>query len=484
MDLASRLDDDVAPRPPEGVNVLPPHRTASNPLEHNLLTARETGAESSPEEARAFEPVDGLPELAVTALRRAGFEELLPSQKYVLESIKIRKDRRTNNNKVIASRFAAGKTTVLCLAGFVAIMRCSDDDSQPPSSEDTPLSTEISPAATSSEKSHNSMPSSAAAKPLVLMVSPFAEIAREAGAFLDLLLTFHGSSCATFAGEVLAEPDFTALSKWPTAVVGTFDRLFDLIELGRLNLSELVYLAIDDLDSCLKDGSFKSFLQVLSEKLPECQVIASCSSMTQDLVAPVLTLIKPNSPITAVVRMGRIPNSSLVTDGEIVSPSRTQEMTCLELLKELEDARQSHKKGQRIQQLETKEFGSVRRARFQEMLGEMKQDHEDDIPEDQVEFAWIRSRSHPARQQETRAARLNSLPADEVVAHKVQDTERHAMDRANAAPEQNAEASAYNPTYYDNMISAMTLEDRGGSNRKAVAATQRYRRKNKDNPEY
>lgn len=142
------------------------------------------------------------------------------------------------------------------------------------------------------------------------------------------------------------------------------------------------------------------------------------------------------------------------------------------------------KKGQRIQQLETKEFGSVRRARFQEMLGEMKQDHEDDIPEDQVEFAWIRSRSHPARQQETRAARLNSLPADEVVAHKVQDTERHAMDRANAAPEQNAEASAYNPTYYDNMISAMTLEDRGGSNRKAVAATQRYRRKNKDNPEY
>ncbi|KAG9734907.1 hypothetical protein KCU73_g10645, partial [Aureobasidium melanogenum] len=237
MDLASRLDDDVAPRPPEGVNVLPPHLTTSDSLEHNLLTTRETGAEPSPEEARAFEPVDGLPELAVTALRRAGFEELLPSQKHILQSIKIRKDRRTNNNKVIASRFAAGKTTVLYLAGFVAIMRCSDDDSQPPSIEDTPPSTEISPAATSSEKSHNPMPSSAAAKPLVLMVSPFAEIAREAGAFLDLLLTFHGSSCATFAGEVLAEPDFTALSKWPTAVVGTFDRLFDLIELGRLNLS-------------------------------------------------------------------------------------------------------------------------------------------------------------------------------------------------------------------------------------------------------
>ncbi|KAG9756424.1 hypothetical protein KCU73_g4930, partial [Aureobasidium melanogenum] len=137
-----------------------------------------------------------------------------------------------------------------------------------------------------------------------------------------------------------------------------------------------------------------------------------------------------------------------------------------------------------MEQLEIKEFGSIRQARFQETLEERKQEYGDDILGDQVDFAWIRSRSHPARQQETRAARLNSLPADEVVAHKVQDAERHTKDRANAAPEQNAEASAYNPTYYDNRISAMTLEDRGGSNRKAVAATQRYRKKNKEDPEY
>lgn len=315
------------------------HTTSNDII--SLLTARETGAESSPEDAHAFEPVDGLPELAVTTLRRAGFEELLPSQKYVLESIEFRNDRRTSHHKVIASRFAAGKTTLLCLAGFVAVMRCSDDDSQPPTTEGSPPGAGTSHAAPPGENSYNPTPSLAAAKPSVLMAVPSPEIAREAGAFLDLLLTFHGSSCATFAGEVLAEPDFTALSKWPTAVVGTFDRLFDLIELGRLNLSELVYLAIDDLDTCLKDESFNSFLQVLHNKLPECQVVVTSSSMTQDLVAPVLTLIKPNSPLPAVVRMGRIPNSSLVPDGEVVRPSRTQEMTCLELLKEFDNARQS-----------------------------------------------------------------------------------------------------------------------------------------------
>ncbi|KAH0389346.1 hypothetical protein KCU92_g283, partial [Aureobasidium melanogenum] len=355
-----------------------------------LLTARETGTESSPEEARAFEPVDGLPELAVTALRRAGFEELLPSQKYVLESIEFRNDRRTSHHKVIASRFAAGKTTLLCLAGFVAVMRCSDDDSEPPTTEGSPPSAGTSHAAPPGENSYNPRPSLAAVKPSVLMAVPSPEIAREAGAFLDLLLTFHGSSCATFAGEVLAEPDLTALSKWPTAVVGTFDRLFDLIELGRLNLSELVYLAIDDLDTCLKDESFSSFLQVLHNKLPECQVVVTSSSMTQDLVAPVLTLIKPNSPTPSVVRMGRIPNSSLVTDGEVVRPSRTQEMTCLELLKEFENARQSQSRTATaaelslktygiaqygwqgtsthsllMEQLEIKEFGSIRQARFQ-----------------------------------------------------------------------------------------------------------------------
>ncbi|KAG9602935.1 hypothetical protein KCU77_g1981, partial [Aureobasidium melanogenum] len=328
-----QLDDDVAPRTPEGVNVLPPHRTASDPLEHNLLAASETGAESSPEEARAFKLVDGLSELAVTTLRCAGFEKLLPSQKHVLESIEFRNDRRTSHHKVIVSRFAAGKTTLLCLAGFVAVMRCSDDDFQPPTTEGSPPGAGISHAAPPSENSSNTSPSSAAANPSVLMAVPLPENARDAGAFLDQLLKYHGSSCAAIVGDVLTEADFTALSKWPTAVIGTFDKLLDLIVHGHLDLSGLLYLAIDDLDTSL---------QVLHKRLPECQVVVTSSSMTQDLVAPILTLIKPNSPLPAVVRMGRIPNSSLVIDGEVVSQSSIQEMTCLELLKEFGSARQAH----------------------------------------------------------------------------------------------------------------------------------------------
>ncbi|KAG9843231.1 hypothetical protein KCU98_g8184, partial [Aureobasidium melanogenum] len=240
-------------------------------------------------------------------LRRAGFEKLLPSQKYVLESIEFRNDRRTSHHKVIVSRFAAGKTTLLCLAGFVAVMRCSDGDSQPPTTEGSP-GAGTSHAAPPSENSYNTRPPSAAAKPSVLMAVPLPENARDAGTFLDQLLRCHGSSCAVIVGDVLTEADFTALSKWPTAVIGTFDKLLDLIVHGHLDLSGLLYLAIDDLDTCLQDESSNSFLQVLHKKLPECQVVVTSSSMTQDLVAPVLTLLEPSSPLPAVVRMGRIPN--------------------------------------------------------------------------------------------------------------------------------------------------------------------------------
>ncbi|KAH0030629.1 hypothetical protein KCU82_g10382, partial [Aureobasidium melanogenum] len=244
------------------------------------------------------------------------------------------------HHKVIVSRFAAGKTTLLCLAGFVAVMRCSDGDSQPPTTGGSPPGAGTSHAAPPSENSNNTRPSSAAAKPSVLMAVPLSENARDAGAFLDQLLRCHGRSCTAIVGDVLTEAGFTALSKWPTAVIGTFDKLLDLIAHGHLDLSGLLYLAIDDLDTCLQDESFNSFLQFLHKRLPECQVVVTSSSMTQYLVAPVLTLIKPSSPIPAVVRMGRISNSSLVIDGEVVSQSRIQEMTCLELLKEFKSARQ------------------------------------------------------------------------------------------------------------------------------------------------
>ncbi|KAH0364855.1 hypothetical protein KCU65_g6511, partial [Aureobasidium melanogenum] len=293
MDL--QLDDDVAPGSPADVIVLPPRRTASDPLEHNL------SVES------AFEPVNGPPELAVAALRRAaGFETLLLSQKHVLESIQFEKGRRSDHHKVLVSRFAAGKTTLLCLAGFVAVMRRPNDDSQPPTLERP--GAEISHAAPPSEDSYNTSHSSTAAKPSVLMVVPFPENARDAGALLDQLLECHGSSCATVTGDVLAEVDLTALRKWPTAVIGTFERLLDLIELGLMDPSGLLYLAIDDLDVFLQNESFNQFLQALHERLPECQVVVTSSSMTQDLVAPVLKLIKPSSPIPDIVRMGRIPD--------------------------------------------------------------------------------------------------------------------------------------------------------------------------------
>lgn len=255
--------------------------------------------------AHPFEPVDGLPELAVTAFRRAGFEKLSLSQKHILGSIEIGRDLQTKDNRVIASHFASGKTTVLCLIGSTVIMRCSDGDTQPPRMQTSSDGTEFSSAPPHSGNTYTTGSSSAAAKPLVLIISPFAETAREAGAFLDLLLTFHGSSCATFAGDVLDEPDFFALSKWPAAVVGTFDRLLDLIEPGHMDLSGILFLAIDDLDVCIQNESFDSFLQVLHEKLPECQVIVTSSNMTQDLVAPVTTLTKSSSPISSVVRMGR-----------------------------------------------------------------------------------------------------------------------------------------------------------------------------------
>ncbi|KAH0323558.1 hypothetical protein KCU74_g8433, partial [Aureobasidium melanogenum] len=110
----------------------------------------------------------------------------------------------------------------------------------------------------------------------------------DAGVFLEQLLKCHGNSYAAIVGDELAEADFTALRKWPTAVIGTFDRLLGLMEHGYLNLSQLVYLAIDDLDTCLQDVTFNSFLQFLHENLPECQ----------------------SSRIPAVVRMGRIPKDS------------------------------------------------------------------------------------------------------------------------------------------------------------------------------
>ncbi|KAH0340597.1 hypothetical protein KCU81_g6723, partial [Aureobasidium melanogenum] len=288
--------------------------------ESSLLTR----TESSPEGLHGFEPVYGLPELSVTALRRAGIEKLLPSQKHVLESVQFIENRRADHHRVIISRFAAGKTTLICLASFVAVMRCSAGDSQPPTFKESPSSAELPPAAPPSENSYNTRHSSAVAKPLVLIVVPFPENARDAGVFLEQLLKCHGNSYAAIVGDELAEADFTALRKWPTAVIGTFDRLLGLVEHGYLNLSQLVYLAIDDLDTCLQDVTFNSFLQFLHENLPECQVIITSSCMTLDLVIPVLTLIGQSSPIPAVVRMGRIPkDSTTFEEGKVLMCGET-----------------------------------------------------------------------------------------------------------------------------------------------------------------
>lgn len=260
------------------------------------LTARETGAQPSTQEAHAFESVDGLPELSVTAWRRVGFEKLLLLQRSILRSLK------TYNN-IIVSRFPDGKTTLLCLAGFATVMRNSAGDPQTPAIRDSLLAAEVfSTAPTGDHSTDTSVPSSAV-KPLVLMVMPSAEAAREAGAFLDLLLGLHGSSCTAFVGDVLTQPDSTALGKWPAAVIGTTDSLLGLVERGHLNLSEVHYLAIDDFHICSQNESFGPFLHILHERLPECEVHVTTSSMTQDLVVPIMTLIKPTSPMPRVVEM-------------------------------------------------------------------------------------------------------------------------------------------------------------------------------------
>jgi hypothetical protein len=123
-------------------------------------------------------------------------------------------------------------------------------------------------------------------------------------------MNLHGRTCATLVGGGPVLADIAALRKWPTAVVGTPGRLLDHIKHERLDLSEIIYCAVDEIDTSTKNTSFRPFFDALNDALPECRIVAVSSRMTLDVVAPVKALLKPNSPIPMITRMGRHPRIS------------------------------------------------------------------------------------------------------------------------------------------------------------------------------
>jgi hypothetical protein len=313
-------------------------------------------AESAPSsESHAFKSVPGLSNFAVGVLNRIGIMKLYPSQRHVLEFLKVKGNdgHDTNYNKVIIAPSAVGKSTLLAFSAFVTIMSShtiepaasgAEQSSAPDQSTINPPSSGIEPAGSDTEQSapgaepavsaiespaldqtvpgvepsstpdSNGQRSSVPCKPRVLIVCPVHEIANGIGRILDLLLELHGHRCATFIGGVPIRADVSAMRKWPTAVVGTPGRLLDHMQHNRLDLSEVVYCAVDEVDTFGRNTSFRAFFDAMNDNLPECQIIAVSSCMTMEVVAPVKALLKPNSPLPTVIRMGRNPQDLIRTE--------------------------------------------------------------------------------------------------------------------------------------------------------------------------
>jgi hypothetical protein len=303
------------------------------------------GQQPSASRAHAFDSVAGLSEFAVGVLRRIGILQLYPSQKYVLQYLKVRDPRgpKFNYNKIIVAPFAAGKSMLLAFGAFVAIMACEPSPvTQTPSSSVKPAAFGVqqplvngaelvashldSPATSGGEQlsthgiEHSTLHVECPAdrplpcKPRVLIVCPVHETAKEIGKFLDLLLTLHGHSCVILVGGDSIDADIAALRKWPTAAVGTPGRLLDHIQHNRLDLSNINYCAVDEVDTFGRNTSFRTFLDAMKDNLPECQIIAVSSRMTMEVVAPVKALLKPSSPIPTITRIGRNPQDVIRTE--------------------------------------------------------------------------------------------------------------------------------------------------------------------------
>jgi hypothetical protein len=306
-------------------------------------------AESAPStDSRAFESVTGLSNFAVGVLNRIGIMKLYPSQRHVLEFLKVKSNdgHDTNYNKVIIAPSAVGKSTLLAFSAFVTIMSShtiepaasgAEQSSAPDQSTINPPSSDIEPAGSDTEPAvsaiefpaldqtvpgveppstpdSNGQRSSVPCKPRVLIVCPVHKIANGIGRILDLLLELHGHRCATFIGGVPIRADVSAMRKWPTAVVGTPGRLLDHMQHNRLDLSEVVYCAVDEVDTFGRNTSFRAFFDAMNDNLPECQITAVSSRMTMEVVAPVKALLKPNSPLPTIIRMGRNPQDLIRTE--------------------------------------------------------------------------------------------------------------------------------------------------------------------------
>jgi superfamily II DNA/RNA helicase len=297
--------------------------------------------------------VTGISEFAVGVLNRIGVMKLYPSKRRVLEYLRVKgqDDNDDDYNRVIISPHPAGKSTLLAFGAFIAIMSSFipyqpasgleplvSVIEQPPTSGAEPSADALDQSASGVEQSPTSSVEHSApdldqpaveqspsprpigqnsffpCKPRVLIVCPTHETAKEIGKFLGLLLELHGHNCATLVGGDTILADITALRKWPTAVVGTPGRLLDHIKNERLNLSQIIYCAVDEVDTSAKNPSFREFFDVMNTNLPECQVIAVSSRMTLDVVAPVKALLKPNSPSPTIIRMGRNPEELIRTE--------------------------------------------------------------------------------------------------------------------------------------------------------------------------
>jgi hypothetical protein len=80
---------------------------------------------------------------------------------------------------------------------------------------------------------------------------------------------------------------------------------------NRLDLSEVVYRAVDKVDTTAQNKSFRAFSDLMNDNLPECQIIAVSSRMTMEVVAPVKTLLEPGSTIPTINKMGVNPQDLL-----------------------------------------------------------------------------------------------------------------------------------------------------------------------------
>lgn len=267
---------DLRRAPPRGVGI-----SSKSPL-RGATAALLLGSATSMQEH-----LESLPEAVGKALEKQGFEQLTPVQRRVLEAAARGGDLR------ITSQTGSGKTVAV---GLLVAQQWPEMGVIPSDSSEQP--------SCSAQRARSQNPSrSKSAQPRVLIVAPTRELANQVHRELSWLLSPLGLRLVCVTGGTNLSGDRRALSGQPDLLVGTPGRLVDHLRSGRLELSRLHTLVLDEADQML-DLGFREELDAIVEAAPKERRTHFVSATFRDAVGALAQRYQSNIQVIEGTPLG------------------------------------------------------------------------------------------------------------------------------------------------------------------------------------